>query len=153
MLTIYAAASLTNVFPKIDHGERYAFAGSNTLAAQIRQGAPADVFAAADTKLPAQLHAAGLCGKPVVFTRNALVVVVPRRNPAHVNALRDLARPGVKVVVAAAGVPVGDYTTKVLQRTGLARAIVCREGRHVYQYRALCPGGAPGHAPIARTQS
>jgi molybdate transport system substrate-binding protein len=122
-LTVYAAASLTNVLPRIAPADRYSFGGSNTLAAQIEQGAPADVFASANTKLPAQLHAKGLCAKPVVFTRNALVVVVPRRNPAHIRALRDVARRGVKVLVAAAGVPVGDYTLKVLQHTGLAAAI------------------------------
>jgi molybdate transport system substrate-binding protein len=126
-LTVYAASSLTNVLPRIDAANRYSFGGSNTLAAQIEQGAPADVFASANTKLPAQLHAKGLCARPVVFTRNALVVVVPRRDPAHVRALRDLTRPGVKIVVAAAGVPVGDYTATVLQRTGLAKAI----GRNV----------------------
>lgn len=120
-LTVYAASSLTDVLPKIASADRYSFGGSNMLAAQIEQGARADVFAAANTKLPAQLHAKGLCSKPVVFTRNALVVVVPRRSRIH--ALRDVARRGVKVVVAAAGVPVGDYTATVLQRTGLAAAI------------------------------
>lgn len=122
-LTVYAAASLTNVLPHIDSANRYSFGGSNLLAAQIAAGAPADVFAAANTQLPAQLHARGLCSSPIVFARNALVVVVPRRNPGHVHALRDLARPGVKVVVAAAGVPVGDYTATVLARSGLAAAI------------------------------
>src|SRR5262249_48355462 len=56
-LTVYAAASLTDVFPKIDSSPRYSFGGSNTLAAQIRQGAPADVFASANTALPAGLYA------------------------------------------------------------------------------------------------
>jgi len=122
-LTVYAASSLTNVLSRIAPSDRYSFAGSNALAAQIEQGAPADVFAAANTKLPAQLHAKGLCSTPVVFTRNTLVVVVPRSNPAHIRSLRDVARRGVKVIVAAAGVPVGDYTQTVLQRTGLAGAI------------------------------
>ena len=60
-LTVYAAASLTDVFPRIDAAPRYSFGGSNTLAAQIEQGAPADVFASADMKLPNQLRAKGLC--------------------------------------------------------------------------------------------
>lgn len=122
-LTVYAASSLTDVLPRVAPADRYSFGGSNTLAAQIEQGAPADVFASANMKLPAQLHAEGLCSKPVAFTRNALVVVVPRRNPAHIRVLRDVARRGVKVVVAADGVPVGDYTLTVLQHTGLAAAI------------------------------
>jgi molybdate transport system substrate-binding protein len=122
-LTVYAASSLTNVLPRIAASNRYSFGGSNMLAAQIAAGAPADVFAAANTKLPAQLHAKGLCSAPVVFVRNTLVVVVPRRNPANIKTLRDLTRHGVKVVVAAAGVPVGDYTSTVLARSGLAKAI------------------------------
>jgi molybdate transport system substrate-binding protein len=122
-LTVYAASSLTNSLPRIAPDNRYSFGGSNALAAQIAQGAPADVFAAANTKLPAQLHADGLCGSTVIFARNALVVVVPRRNPAHIATLGDLTARGVKIVVAAAGVPVGDYTTKVLARTGLTKAI------------------------------
>src|ERR1700751_3799778 len=95
-LTVYAAASLTDVFPKIDPAQRYQFGGSNTLAAQISQGAPADVFASANTTLPNQLFAKGLCSKPVVFTRNTLVVVVPRSNPAAVHSVYALAKPGVK---------------------------------------------------------
>jgi molybdate transport system substrate-binding protein len=122
-LTVFAASSLTNVLPRIDSADRYSFGGSNALTAQIAQGAPADVFAAANTKLPAQLHSDGLCGPTVIFARNALVVVVPRANPAHVAKLRDLARRGVKVLVAAAGVPVGDYTAKVLARARLLKAI------------------------------
>ncbi|HEX3054923.1 MAG TPA: substrate-binding domain-containing protein, partial [Gaiellaceae bacterium] len=56
VLTVFAAASLTNVFPRIASHERYSFSGSNMLAAQIQQGAPADVFASANTKLPEQLY-------------------------------------------------------------------------------------------------
>ncbi len=123
-LTVFAASSLTDVFPKIAPGERYSFAGSNTLAAQIRQGAPADVFASANTKLPVALHAAGLCSRPVVFTRNALVVVVPKRNPAGIHSVFDLARRGVKLDVAAPGVPVGDYTLQVLATLHLAKKVL-----------------------------
>ena len=122
-LTVYAAASLTDVFPKIDSFDRYSFGGSNTLAAQIQQGAPADVFASANTALPKQLYAKGLCSKPVVFTRNALVVVVPRANPAGIRSVFDLTRRGLKVVVAGPGVPVGTYTLQVLQNMNLAEAV------------------------------
>ena len=123
-ITVYAAASLTDAFPALDPGETYSFGGSNDLAAQIEQGAPADVFASANTALPAQLHAQGLCSKPVVFTRNELVVIVPKANPAHVRRIRDLTRRGVNVVIAAAGVPVGDYTLAVLQQLHLGAAVL-----------------------------
>jgi molybdate transport system substrate-binding protein len=123
-LTVYAAASLTDAFPALDRGETYSFEGSNDLAAQIEQGAPADVFASADMTLPAQLHAKGLCSKPVVFTRNELVVIVPKANSARIHRIRDLAKPGVSVVIAAAGVPVGDYTLKVLRKLHLAAAVL-----------------------------
>jgi molybdate transport system substrate-binding protein len=122
-LTVYAASSLTDAFPRIDTSQRYSFGGSNQLAAQIQQGAPADVFASANTALPKQLHAKGLCSKPVVFTRNALVVVVPRSNPAGIRNVYDLKKPGVKVVVAAPGVPVGSYTLQVLKNMGLSIAV------------------------------
>ena len=123
-ITIFAAASLTDVFPKIDGAQRYSFGGSNTLSAQIQQGAPADVFASANTTLPNQLHAKGLCSKPVVFTRNTLVIVVPTSNPASIHSVYDLTRGGVKLVVASSGVPVGSYTMQVLKNMNLASAVM-----------------------------
>ena len=117
--TVFAAASLTNAFPKIGPNARYSFAGSNALAAQIRQGAPADVFASANVKLPFGLYGDGHCSRPVVFTRNALVVIVPRANRKRIKTISDLKRKGVKVVIAAKGVPVGDYTLQVLQKLKL----------------------------------
>lgn len=122
-LTVLAAASLTTVFPQIDRHPTYSFGGSNALAAQIRQGAPADVFASANTSIPQQLYGEGLVEKPVVFTRNALVLVVPKSNPARIRSVYDLRRPGVKLVVAAPGVPVGDYTRIVLHRLRLDRVL------------------------------
>jgi molybdate transport system substrate-binding protein len=119
VLTVFAAASLTNVFPQIAPRSHFSFAGSNMLAAQIEQGAPADVFASANTKLPQQLYAEGLVEKPVVFTRNELILIVPKSNPAGIHSVFDLRRPGVKLVVGAAGVPVGDYTRVVLHNLGL----------------------------------
>ena len=110
--TVFAAASLTNAFPRIGPNARYSFAGSNALAAQIRQGAPADVFASANVKLPFGLYGDGHCSRPVVFTRNALVVIVPRGNRKRIKTISDLKRKGVKVVIAAKGVPVGDYTPR-----------------------------------------
>jgi molybdate transport system substrate-binding protein len=123
-ITVYAAASLTDVLPRIDGSQRYQFGGSNTLAAQITQGAPADVFASANMTLPNQLFSRDLCSKPVVFTRNGLVVVVPRSNPAGIRSVYDLAKPGVKLVVAGAGVPVGSYTLQILKNMNLSASVL-----------------------------
>ena len=119
-ITVYAASSLTDVLPRIDPSPRYSFAGSNTLAAQIRQGAPAQVFASANVTLPRQLAQQGLCSAPVVFTRNTLVLIVPNGNPAGVKSVYDLRTPGTKLVLAGDGVPVGSYTRQILERMDLA---------------------------------
>jgi len=121
--TVFAAASLTDAFPKIGPNARYSFAGSNALAAQIRQGAPADVFASANIKLPYGLYGEGFCSKPVIFTRNALVLIVPRSNPRQIKRPSDVTHKGVKLVIAAKGVPVGDYTLKVLKKLKILRAL------------------------------
>ncbi len=129
-LNVYAAASLTDVFPKIDPAEHYSFAGSNTLAAQITQGAPADVFASANTTLPQQLFAKGIVLKPVVFTRNTLVLIVPTSNPAGIHTPFDLRRDGIKLVIAQPAVPVGAYTLQILKNMGLSdvqKNVVSRE--------------------------
>jgi molybdate transport system substrate-binding protein len=123
-VTVYAAASLTDVFPAIDNGNTYSFAGSNALATQIQNGAPADVFASANTTIPAQLYAQGLVEKPVVFTRNTLVIVVPKSNPAGIHSIYDLAKPGVKIDIANSAVPVGSYTVQVLNQMGLAAPVL-----------------------------
>ncbi|HEY6031987.1 MAG TPA: molybdate ABC transporter substrate-binding protein [Gaiellaceae bacterium] len=122
-VTVFAAASLTDVFPRIAPAARYSFGGSNTLAAQVRQGAPADVFASANTALPWQLYRDGLVARPVVFTRNALVLIVPRSNPARIHSVFDLRADGTRLVVAAAAVPVGGYTRQALQKLGLSSVL------------------------------
>jgi molybdate transport system substrate-binding protein len=123
VLAIFAAASLTGVFPLIDKAPRFQFAGSDQLAFQITQGAPADLFAAASPKYPDQLYAQRLCSKPAVFATNTVVLIVPRANPAHIRTVYDLQRDGVKLVVGAKGVPVGDYARKLLANLGLTRAL------------------------------
>jgi molybdate transport system substrate-binding protein len=90
------------------------------LAAQIQQGLPADVFASANTKLPWQLHRQGLVTQPYVFTANRLVIIVAPGDPRHIRGVRDLEQSGLRIVMAAAGVPVGDYTRTVLARLGLS---------------------------------
>ncbi len=100
---------------------RLQFAGSDELAAQIRQGVPVDVFAAANTKLPDELAAEGKLQEPVVFATNQLVLAVPA-DGAKVDSLEALERPGVTLVIGAEGVPVGDYTRAVLERLGAERS-------------------------------
>jgi molybdate transport system substrate-binding protein len=123
-LTVFAAASLTDVLPKIDARPRYGFAGSDVLAAQIQQGAPADVFAAASPKYPELLYRQGLVQKPIQFATNTLVLVVPKSNPAHVRTVDDLTKPGVKIVVGDPAVPVGSYTRTVLGNLGISAAVL-----------------------------
>jgi molybdate transport system substrate-binding protein len=122
--TVFAAASLTDAFPKIAPHARYSFGGSNALASQIRQGAPADVFAAANMALPNGLYRDRLCSKPVLFTRNKLVVIVPSSNPAGIHNVYDLRTHGVKIVIAAPGVPVGSYTLQVLRNMNLTSSVL-----------------------------
>jgi molybdate transport system substrate-binding protein len=117
-LTVLAAASLTDVLPRLDDAPGYQFAASDTLSAQIREGAPADVYAAADARLPAELFADGLVGRPEVFATNRLVLLVPRGNPAGIRTVDDLGADGVRFVMAAEGVPVGDYARTVLAALG-----------------------------------
>jgi molybdate transport system substrate-binding protein len=122
-ITVYAAASLTGVLPRIDRTARYSFAGSDQLAFQIGEGAPADVFAAASPKYPRQLYAAGLVEKPRAFATNELVLIVPRENSAAIHSVADLRRAGLRIVIAAKGVPAGDYARKALAALGLTSVL------------------------------
>ncbi len=125
-LTVLAAASLTDSFKEIGAAfERanpgvkvtFSFAGSQTLRTQIQQGAKADIFASADANNMDPLKAANLlAGAPQVFTRNVLTVIIPKGNPAGLKQLQDLGKPGLKLIVADAGVPVGNYTLQVLDK-------------------------------------
>jgi molybdate transport system substrate-binding protein len=122
--TVFAAASLTAVFPKIDSKPRYSFAGSDQLALQIRQGAPADVYASASPKYTQLLYQDGLVAKPVTFARNRLIVIVPKANPADIHSVYDLRRSGVKVVIGDQGVPIGSYTRQLLDTLGIKDAVL-----------------------------
>jgi molybdate transport system substrate-binding protein len=123
-LTVFAAASLTDVLPKIAPLPRYGFAGSDQLAFQIQQGAPADVFLAASPKYPELLYKQGLVQKPVQFATNTLVLIVPKANPAGIHTPDDLTEPGVKIVIGDPSVPVGAYTRTVLANLGIAAAVL-----------------------------
>jgi molybdate transport system substrate-binding protein len=125
-LTVFAAASLTEAFTALgrrfeaDHpgvSVSFNFAGSQILATQIEQGAGADVFASADRRWMAYLgERSRLSGEPVIFGRNRLVVLIPRTNPGLISKLEDLARPGVKLVLAGAQVPAGAYSRQALKQ-------------------------------------
>ena len=122
-VTVFAAASLTVPFNEAKGpltaanaglSLTYSFVGSNALVTQITQGAPADVFASADTANMARLVDTGLVGTPVTFARNKLQIAVAAGNPRNIKGIADLARSDVAVVLATPGVPVGDYTRQVL---------------------------------------
>ena len=119
-LRVLAAASLTEVFPRIDRRPAYSFGGSNQLAFQLRQGAPADVFASASPQYTQSLFRDGVVERPVTFASNRLVLVVPKENPAGIRSVFDLRRKDVKLVIGGARVPIGAYTRDVLRRLGLS---------------------------------
>jgi molybdate transport system substrate-binding protein len=123
-ITIFAASSLSQVFPRIDSGPRYSFAGSDSLALQIRNGAPADVFASASPVQAKALYREELVLRPRVFATNRLTVIVPRGNPARIRSVFDLRRRGVKIVIGDAQVPIGAYTRSVLTRLKIAKAVL-----------------------------
>ena len=118
-LTVFAASSLSSAFTaagKAFEGRhagvqvRFSFAGSQALVAQLKQGAPADVLATADT---ASMAASGLTGARV-FARNRLAIITAPGNPKHVAALADLGRSGLRVVLAGPTVPVGKAANKAI---------------------------------------
>jgi molybdate transport system substrate-binding protein len=129
-LTVFAAASLTGAFQEIGGmfeqahpgtRVRFNFAGSQQLATQLEQGAIADVFASADQRwMDYAAEKDLLAAEARLFAHNRLVVIVPSTNPARIGRLQDLAKRGVKLVVAAEAVPVGGYTRQSLARLAQA---------------------------------
>jgi molybdate transport system substrate-binding protein len=128
-VTVFAAASLTESFKTIGRefeaanpGSRvvFNFAGSSALAAQINQGAPADIFAsAAAANMKTVTDAGNAEGAPAVLVRNRLVIAVPKGNPRAVRGLADLTRPGMKVALCAEQVPCGASARKALDTAGV----------------------------------
>jgi len=124
-ITVFAAASLREAFeaaaPEFTKQSgvavTFSFGGSDTLVTQIEQGAPADVFASANEAQMKIAAGAGLLEAPArTFARNHLVVIVPKDNPAKIGGLADLAKPGVRLVLAAATVPVGTYARAAFRK-------------------------------------
>lgn len=130
VLTVFAAASLTEAFGDIaqrfeqeNPGThlRFNYAGSQQLVLQIQQGAQADVFASADERWMKAVTDSGLAaGAPAVFAHNRLVVIVPAANPGRIDRLQDLSHRGLKIVLAAAAVPVGRYSRQALEQLSAA---------------------------------
>ena len=124
-LTVFAAASLTDAFNEMATAfeaanpgvaVQFNFGGSSTLATQLVNGAPADVFASANNAQMTVAQQGGrIAGTPKTFVKNRLVLIVPSSNPAHIQTLHDLANPGIKLILAAEGVPVRQYTDTMLQ--------------------------------------
>ncbi len=128
-VTVLAASSLTDAFTRIGKAfdERHclvhirlSFGPSDGLAAQIQGGAPADVFASASTTwMDAVARDPGISDR-ADFARNRLTIIVPKDDPAAIASVQDLAKPGVKLVLAAEGVPAGDYGRQILDNAGIA---------------------------------
>jgi molybdate transport system substrate-binding protein len=129
-LNVFAAASLADAFTALARAfetqhagcvVQMNFAGSQQLAAQIEQGASADVFASADRRWMDYVQEHGLLAAPPRdFVRNRLVVILPLANPAHLERLHDLARPGLLLILGADSVPIGHYSREVLARLAAA---------------------------------
>lgn len=122
-LTVYAAASLRDALPAIDESPRYDFAGSGQLQLRIERGAPADLFLSASPKEARALFSAGRCEQPVAFATNRLVLVVPRGNPGKVRSAYSLRSGGRRLAIGSAGVPIGDYTRRLLRLMGLSSVL------------------------------
>jgi molybdate transport system substrate-binding protein len=119
-LVVSAASSMTEALekcaPRFGDAEnadvRLSFAGSDELAAQIRQGARVDVYAAANTRLPDELYSDDLLGQPVEFATNEFVLAVPK--DSEIDSIDDLTKESTTVVVGSESVPIGAYTRETL---------------------------------------
>ena len=127
-ITVFAAASLREAFEaaapaftkKTGTTVTFNFAGSDTLATQIKQGAPADVFvSASETQMKVLVDAGLAAGPEKVLARNRLVMIVPKSNPGKIVSLASLANPGVKVVLAAETVPIGKYARAAFTKASI----------------------------------
>ncbi len=122
-LTVLAASSLTDAFGELaakfqdqnpDTKVSVSFGGSSELLTQIQQGALADIFASADEDKMATAVQENLANEPQIFARNRPVVIIPKDNPAGIQGLQDLAKPGAMIVLAQDGVPIAEYAKRIL---------------------------------------
>ena len=136
-VTVFAATSLTGAFNEIgtaftaanpDAEVTFSFDGSSALVQQITQGAPADVFASADTNNMTKLTDAGLNGTaPQILATNVLTIIVAPGNPLGITGVADLASPAIKVVTCATEVPCGNYANQVFASAGVTVSPVSLE--------------------------
>jgi len=173
-ITVFAAASLTAAFTELGDAFTaanpgaeitFSFAGSSELVAQVREGAPADVFASADLSNMATLVDADLVdGEPEVFATNVAEIIVEAGNPFDVSSLADLADDGLVVVQCAVEVPCGAYAERVLSNAGVTvtpasleqnvKAVVSKvilgeaDAGIVYRTDVLAAGGDADGVPI-----
>ncbi|MGH8869452.1 MAG: molybdate ABC transporter substrate-binding protein [Actinomycetes bacterium] len=131
VITVFAASSLTEAFTRMGRDferenpgttVRFSFGGSSTLAQQIIEGAPVDVFAAADPATMNDVQEAEQAGEPTVFARNRLQIAVPAGNPGDVRGLRDLADPSLAVALCAPEVPCGSAAQRAFDSAGVEPA-------------------------------
>lgn len=153
-VTVLAASSLAEAFRALEGPAAsagialdFSFAGSQVLLAQIRQGVPADVVAVADARQLEPLAREGrIVGEAVVFARNRLVVVVGATADVPVRSVEDLARSGVRVVLAAENVPAGRYALEGLDELGLRAEVLARVVSHEDSVTAVGAKVALGEA-------
>jgi molybdate transport system substrate-binding protein len=136
-VVVFAAASLTNAFNKIGTqfqkahpgvSVKFNYAGSSSLATSIKQGAPADVFASADTTNMKTVTSANLAtGQPTTFAKNKLEIMVDKGNPMKIKNIDQLANPKVKVAVCAPSVPCGKYSTEIFDKANITVKPVTEE--------------------------
>jgi molybdate transport system substrate-binding protein len=133
-LNVFAAVSLTEAFQTLGKSfeaahpsvhVRFNFGGSQQLVQQIVQGAKADIFASANMKQMKVAATSGMIDTTSIrtFARNRLVIVLPKENPVHLNELRDLTMPKIKIVLADSSVPVGQYALQVLDHCSTAKEL------------------------------
>jgi len=135
-LTVLAAASLTEAFEQIgedferrnpDIDVEFSFAASSEVVVQIQQGAPADVFAAADeSNMEKVVESGEVTAEPVVFASNRMAIAVEEGNPRDIGRLEDLDEPGLVVVLCAAQVPCGRFADEALTKAGVSVAPASR---------------------------
>ncbi|HUF89929.1 MAG TPA: molybdate ABC transporter substrate-binding protein [Gemmatimonadota bacterium] len=152
---VLAAASLAGPFTELAVAHERAhpgsvvvleFAASSTLAAQVRAGAPFDVLATADERTMAEAWLGGRVRDPTAFATNRLVVIVPRENLSGIRGIEGLARPGVAVVLAHAGVPAGAYARRALLGLGIADEVEANVVSNALDVKAVAAAVAMGEA-------
>jgi molybdate transport system substrate-binding protein len=127
-LEVYAAASLKQAMSAVETAYEAAHPGltvtvstdsSSALETKIEQGAPADVFLSADTRIPQKLVDGGFASAVTPFAGNALTIIVPSDNPAGIQTPADLAKPGVKIIAAGEQVPITRYATQLVDNLAM----------------------------------